>query len=80
MRTKALKALLNYPYISNAKKRILKKQIEIMQTEQELKKLKELEDIIYNLMYIYKKSHKIEKDEYILLLETKLTKLFNTLE
>ena len=38
-------------------------------------------DIIYNLMYIYKKSHKIKsKDAYILLLETKLTKLFNTLE
>ncbi len=38
-------------------------------------------DIIYNLMYIYKKSHKIKsKDAYILLLESKLTKLFNTIE
>ena len=48
--------------------------------ERELKKLKELEDIIYNLMYVYKKSHKIEKDEYILLLESKLVKLFDTIE
>lgn len=50
-----------------------------MQNEQELNK-KQL-DIIYNLMYIYKKSHKIKsKDAYILLLESKLTKLFNTIE
>lgn len=37
MQTKVLKALLNYPYISNAKKRILKKQIEIMQNKKEYK-------------------------------------------
>ncbi len=42
---------------------------------------KKQEEIIYNLMYIIKKSHKIKnKDSYILLLESKLTKLFNTLE
>ena len=47
--------------------------------EQELNK-KQL-DIIYNLMYAVKKSHKIKnKDVYILLLESKLTKLFNTIE
>ncbi len=48
-----------------------------MQTELNKKQL----DIIYNLMYIYKKSHKLKSNEaYILLLESKLTKLFNTIE
>lgn len=48
-----------------------------MQTELNKKQL----DIIYNLMYIYKKSHKLKsKEVYILLLESKLTKLFNTIE
>ncbi len=48
---------------------------------QEQKLNKKQLDVIYNLMYLYKKSHKIKsKDDYILLLESKLIKLFDTIE